>query len=139
MDSTETTRAVLRRYHDELWVKKNTAALPELIDDQFTDDTRTDTGKPGSEYAREFFDALFTAFPDLKSVQEQLIAEGDLAATRWTLTGTMTGPLFGYQPTGKSFKVSGIDLVRIRNGRIVRDWGGMADQFPKILQQLGLI
>jgi hypothetical protein len=74
MDTTATTKAVLQRYHQELWVNRNTAALAELIHDEFTDDSRTDMSKPGSEYAKEFFDALFTAFPDLESVQEQLIA-----------------------------------------------------------------
>ncbi|HKE98935.1 MAG TPA: ester cyclase [Actinomycetes bacterium] len=138
MDTTETTKAVLQRYHDELWVNKNTAVLAELVDDGFTDDTRSDFSAPGPEYAKGFFDALFTAFPDLESVQEQLVAEGDLAAIRWTLTGTMTGPLFGYQPTGKRFKVTGIDLLQVRDGRITRDWGGMADQLPKVFQQLGL-
>jgi hypothetical protein len=50
----------------------------------------------------------------------------------------MTGPLWGNQPTGRSFRVTGIDLLHVKDGRIARDWGGMADQFPKVLQQVGL-
>ncbi|MGL5809652.1 MAG: ester cyclase, partial [Nocardioides sp.] len=127
------------RYHEELWVKRNTDALDDLIHQDFVDDTRTDFSKPGPDYARDFFAGLFTAFPGLKSEQGQLLADGDLAAIRWTLTGTMTGELWGMAPTGKSFRVVGIDIVEVRDDRIVRDWGGMADKLPEIFGQLGLV
>jgi predicted ester cyclase len=131
------TRQVLERYHEELWVRRNTDALAELVDEDFVDDSRTDFAQPGPLYAKAFFNGLFAAFPDLTSQQEQLITEGDLAATRWTLTGTMTGPLWGMSATGKAFRVVGMDSVQVKNGKILRDWGGMADQLPKILQQVG--
>lgn len=135
--STETTRSVLQRYHDELWLAHNTSVLPELVDDEFEDDSPAERTKPGPEYAKDFFEALFTAFPDLSSRNEALIAEGDIAAIRWTLTGTMQGPLWGMPASGKRFEVEGMDMIQVKNGKIVRDWGGMADALPKIFKQIG--
>ena len=84
------------------------------------------------------FASLFTAFQDLTSQQEYLLADENLAAIRWTLTGTMTDSLWGMPATNKLFKIIGIDILQIKDGKIVRDWGGMADQFPKMFKQLGL-
>jgi steroid delta-isomerase-like uncharacterized protein len=140
-DATDVTRSTVQRYHHELWERRNLATLDELVDDKFMDDSRasnTESDQPGPEYAKAFFGALWSAFPDLKSEQQQLIAEGELAAIRWILTGTMTGELWGMPATNKSFRVTGVDLIQVRDGKIVRDWGGMADQLPRILDQLGL-
>ena len=139
MNDTQMTRQVLERYHEELWVKKNISALPDLIHKDFADDSRKDFSAPGPEYARGFFQSLFGAFPDLKSETKTLIAEGDKAAIMWELTGTYNGEnLWGMPVTGKSFAVRGIDIIEVKDGKIIRDYGGMVDQFPKILQQLGL-
>jgi predicted ester cyclase len=138
MSDTADTRAVLERYHEELWVRRNLDALEDLIAEEFEDDSPAERTTPGPQYARDFFGSLFTAFPDLRSETLQLLADGDLAAIRWQLTGTMTGPLWGKAPTGKSFAVTGIDILHVSDGRIVRDWGGMNDQFSRIFDQLDL-
>jgi len=41
---------------------------------------------------------------------------------RWSNSGTNTGPLFGNPPTGKQFVVTGFDLFRISNGKIMEMW-----------------
>jgi predicted ester cyclase len=110
----------------------------ELVHNEFEDESPTPRTLPGPQAARGFFEALFAAFPDLTSTQHQLLADGDLAATRWTLTGTMTGNLWGMPATGKSVQVTGIDVLQIRDGKVYRDWGGMADQLPKIFSQIGV-
>jgi predicted ester cyclase len=41
---------------------------------------------------------------------------------RFTLSGTNTRPVFGNPPTGKSIVVTGFDLFRISNGKIISFW-----------------
>jgi steroid delta-isomerase-like uncharacterized protein len=139
MENTPTAKQVLERYHEELWVKRNLDALAELIHHDFADDSRKDFSAPGPEYARTFFRSLFASFPDLKSETKVLIGDGSTAAIMWELSGTYNGAsLWGKPVTGKSFKVRGIDVLEIKDGKIIRDYGGMVDQFPKIFGQLGL-
>src|SRR6478672_11860092 len=59
---------------------------------------------------------------NLKIVHHDVFAKGDKVLIRWTNSGTNTGPLFGNPPTGKQFVVTGFDLFRISNGKIMEMW-----------------
>jgi steroid delta-isomerase-like uncharacterized protein len=61
------------------------------------------------------------AFPDLTCTIEELIAEGDKVAYRWTMRGTHQGEIEGIAPTGRAVEVSGITIVRLEDGKIVED------------------
>ena len=55
----------------------------------------------------------------------------------WNATGTMTGPLWGLEPTGAHVELEGIDLLRVADGQIVRNDAvpdGMA-----LARQIGLV
>jgi len=84
-----------------------------------------------------FVDGLRTAFPDLSVTVEDLFAQGDRVAVRWTWRGTQRGPFLGLPPTGRSVTGSGIGLFRIANARIEEDFV-QEDTFG-LLQQLGAI
>ena len=85
----------------------------------------------------QFLGALRTAFPDVAVTVEDVLAEGDVVAVRWTWRGTQNGPFLGLPPTGESVTGSGIGLFRIANGRIVEDFV-QEDTFG-LLQQIGAI
>lgn len=68
--------------------------------------------------------AMFrNAFPDLAVTVEEIIAEGDLVAARWTFYGTHGGEFLGVAPTNKKVKISGLSLARFRDGKAVESWG----------------
>ena len=76
---------------------------------------------------------FFTAFPDLTSTAEEPIVEGNLVAIRWSETGTQTGPLFGFAPTGTEVTWTGINIFRVECGQVVESWSeadglGLRDQ-----------
>jgi glyoxylase-like metal-dependent hydrolase (beta-lactamase superfamily II) len=65
------------------------------------------------------------------------VAEGDKVAVHWKATGTMTGPLWSLEPTGAHVELEGIDLLRVADGKIVRNDAvpdGMA-----LARQIGLV
>jgi predicted ester cyclase len=72
----------------------------------------------------------------------QLCRAGRLIRDEWTFAGTQTGPLRlpdGTQlpPTGKPLEIKGMELVQVRDGKIVIDnlyYDAMA-----ILAQVGLL
>lgn len=89
----------------------------------------------GFEEFSERWDLFNTAFPDLKFTVDQVAAEGDLAATSWTATGTQRGEWQGIAPTDREVTWSGINIFRIECGQIVESWGE-ADHLG-LLSQLG--
>jgi predicted ester cyclase len=68
---------------------------------------------------------------------EDLVAEGDFVANRFTTRGTHTAPLMGIPPTGKPMVVHGQELHRLVAGKVAETW--VCDDVPSILVQLGVL
>jgi predicted ester cyclase len=77
------------------------------------------------------------AFPDIHVTIEDLIAEGDKVVARWTGGGTNTGEMMGMPPTGKAFKVTGVNTFRISGGKVVDTWVNF--DTLGMMQQLGIV
>ncbi len=75
----------------------------------------------GPAGVREYFASLFTAFPDLELEVRSTVAEDGRAAVPWSATGTMLGPLWGGEPTGAPVQFEGIDVLHVREGKMVRN------------------
>ncbi len=61
-------------------------------------------------------DQWYAGLPDAQRMDQEVIAEPDKVAVRWTCRGTHEGVLFGVPATGKSVSLSGISLYRITMG-----------------------
>jgi hypothetical protein len=81
--------------------------------------------------------ALRRGFSGLRFTTEDIIAEGDLVACRFTMTGTNTGEFMGMPATGRAVSVPGVDILRFKTGKVVEHWG-LTDELS-LLQQLGLL
>ncbi|HEY0360735.1 MAG TPA: ester cyclase, partial [Solirubrobacteraceae bacterium] len=77
-------------------------------------------GPAGREEMAAFFAELFDAFPDWRFGVVETVAEGDGVAVRWRARATFAGPgrFMGFEPNGARVDVEGVDLVRVRGGRI---------------------
>ena len=84
-----------------------------------------------------FLAGFLNAFPDCHVTIDDMIAEGDRVATKKTFTGTHTAELNGIPPIGKQVSITYIDILRLRNGKIVEHWLSM-DQMS-FMQQLGVL
>ena len=60
--------------------------------------------------------------PDFTVTPLQRIENGEWVANRYRITGTHTGDFFGRPPTGNTFEVSGMDMVRVVDGLLVEHW-----------------
>ncbi|MBA2539043.1 MAG: ester cyclase [Deltaproteobacteria bacterium] len=80
------------------------------------------------------------AFPDLRYTIEDVIAEGDRAVVRVTMTGTQTGPFamtkMPLPASNKQVKVTQFHIVRTARGQIVEHWFGQ--DALELFRQLGL-
>ena len=91
----------------------------------------------GPHGVRAYFSELFAAFPDFDLTVRSTVAAGDRTAVHWTAVGTMVGPLWGLEPTGAHVETEGIDLLHVRDGKIVRN-----DAVPdgmSLARQVGLL
>jgi steroid delta-isomerase-like uncharacterized protein len=134
---SEQNKALVRRMVEEFWSKGRLEYAADFFAKEYV---RHDPPGPdirGLSSLTEFAGIYRRAFPDLRFTIDELIAEGDLLAARWTGTGTQRGDLPGVPATGRQSTVSGITLSRIRNGKIEEEWVAW-DQLG-MLRNLGAI
>lgn len=62
------------------------------------------------------------AFPDMRLIVEDQIAEGQKVVTRWRGEMTHLGELRGIAATGRRVTISGITIDRFEDGKIVEAW-----------------
>ena len=135
--STEENKALVRRFYDEVFNKKNLMAIDEFLDPQIIEQALPPGLPDGSEGSRQFIGMYLAAFPDLHLTAEDLIAEGDKVVARFTLRGTHKGEFMGVPPTGKQVTMTGIQIVRTADDRIAENWVNF--DALGMLQQLGVI
>src|SRR5690242_4827157 len=99
--STEANKASVRRFYDEVFNKKNRAAIGEFIAPNGVDHALPPGLPAGIEGSKQFITMFLTAFPDLHFTVEDLIAEEDKVVARLTTRGTQQGTFMGIAPTGK--------------------------------------
>jgi len=135
--STESNKALNRRFMDEVVNQGNLDLIDELVAENFVEHEAF-PGLPttGPEAPRAALGMFLAAFPGLQFTIDDMIAEGDKVVTRGTMTGTHKGEFMGIPPTNKSFKVQFIDIIEIHDGKATAHWG-QTDQ-ASMMEQLGL-
>lgn len=91
--------------------------------------------KTGIEYLKQLEIGYIKAFPNKKVVIDDIFASNDRVAVYWTVSGTHKGEFQGLAPGNRDFKISGISLYRISNGKITeitQNW-----DLHGLLQQIG--
>ncbi|WP_116108085.1 ester cyclase [Lewinella sp. IMCC34191] len=91
---------------------------------------------PGPQGFIDFFTMMRTAFPDLNLEVDHMVTDEDNVSFAYRVSGTHRGEFMGVAPTGKSFKVRGLQIGRFENGKLKERWGS-SDELG-ILKQLGV-
>ena len=90
----------------------------------------------GPDAFKPFFRKIRAAFPDIRIMVEQVVAEGDLIVARCAVTGTHTGDGVIDPPTRKEVRFTGMCMARVKDGLLVEGWNNF--DFLSMYQQLGL-
>ncbi len=116
----EANKALVRRYI-RMWETGNVALADEILAAEYRDHTHP--GRlPGPETVKQEVLAFRAGFPDASITVEQMIGEADLVAVRFTLRATHRGTFAGFAPTGKEVVLTGVDFIRIADGKMVELW-----------------
>jgi steroid delta-isomerase-like uncharacterized protein len=121
--TSENGKALARRFTEDLWDKGDFAVADEILASDFVDHDPVSGQRPGLAGYREMVGAFRAAFPDLRVKNEDVITEEDKVVARWTAHGTQSGRLMDIPPTGKQVTLKGIDVFRVKGGKIVERWG----------------
>jgi steroid delta-isomerase-like uncharacterized protein len=130
-------RELRRRFDEEVVNQRKIDDIPKWFGPDFVDHVEIPGMPPGVEGVKARHATLFTAMPDLRISVDDVIAQGDIAAARFTITGTHTGEFMGMPASGKSVTVTGMDFMRFRDGLIVEHWAEM--DMLGLMQQFGVI
>jgi steroid delta-isomerase-like uncharacterized protein len=76
-------------------------------------------------------------FPDIQWTLEEMVAEGDKVAARFTMRGTHQGTFFGVPPSGKKIAVRAMNIYRLSDGKFVEEHG--QPDMLGLLQQIGAV
>lgn len=120
----EGLRAIVRAWIEEGWRRGDPGVVDRLHAPDFTDHDPGDR-TPDNAGFKAGIARLFAAFPDLAAEVQDLVvdAAAGTVAVRWSAAGTHLGTYLGAAPTGRSVRFKGIEIVRIRGGRITERWG----------------
>ena len=131
----EANKKIVRAYVEEMF----NAHKPDRAADYVAPEVKWHGGTLGTVEGRENVLGLLRGFigalPDLHATEQDIVAEGDTVAVRFTIEATQQGDLFGIPATGRPLRWDAVDIYRLSNGKIVEEWA--ADDMVAVLHQLG--
>jgi steroid delta-isomerase-like uncharacterized protein len=125
--------AVADRVRAEVYNAGNFDVMPEIFADDYVHGSANGPDAIGIAEGRRRIGGFVTALPDLEWTFDEVIAESDRVAARWTTRGTHEGDLLGFAPTGKPVEFTGISFFTVRCGKVVEfqtemDAAGLLEQ-----------
>ena len=137
MDVIEPNKNTVTSFIDALFTKGDLGAVDEFLAEEFVNHDPPLAVTADREGMRQVGAMFRGAFPDWHSEMGILVGEGDLVVEHFTASGTQQGEIFGAPASGRTVTVPGINIWRVRNGRIVERWGRL-DELG-LLRQLELV
>lgn len=128
---------LMRRWFKEVWNEGRIQTVHDLFAPDGIAIGQQEDGKPlhGPADFVPFVERIRGAFPDMQIVVEDVFGAKDKVVLRWSATMTHRGDHLGLPPTGKSVRVTGISIARIRGKQIIEGWDNW-DQLG-MLKQIG--
>jgi serine phosphatase RsbU (regulator of sigma subunit) len=132
----EKNKAIFRRYIEEVFNQGNLELADEIFDRYVSHQPDGSTLERGPEDVKRFNREFHSAFPDLRIIIDEQVAEGDKVVTRVTFRGTHQREFRGMAPTGKEVEVKGITIFRFSpEGKVVESWDSY-DQLRMMRQSI---
>jgi len=138
MPSEDYKALTLRLYTaiGEVFRTGDSGLLDPLLAPDMIDHTPASGPIMGREPGKQLIASFARAFPDTTLTVDLMVAEADSVAAFVSYRSTHTGPFLGHSPTGKPVRVTGMDIMRYRDGQVIELWSQFDDL--GVFQQLGL-
>jgi len=116
-------KELVRMYLEKAFVHTDLDGAAEMISENYClhDPLRPDFAG-GRDAFKKAHKVYLEGVRDRSFTINDQIAEGDKVVTRWTVTGCQSKDLPGIPFKGGCFKVGGITISRVIDGKIVEEW-----------------
>jgi serine phosphatase RsbU (regulator of sigma subunit) len=132
----EENKAIFRRYLEEAWNQSNLEVIDEIFDRYISHQPNGSVHERGPQDVKRFVSEFRAAFPDLRLIMEEQIAEGDKVVSRGTIRGTHQGEFRGMAPTDEEMEIPGMAVFRFsEEGKVVESWDSY-DQLSLMRQSI---
>lgn len=123
MTSTDDNADRIGRLFRGVWNGEDPAVADDLVHpDYVIHDREVAETLRGPELYRELANQTRAIFSDMEFTVEDVVADGDRVAVRWTMTGTHEGPMFGVEPTGRWVELPAVEINRFADGLLRETW-----------------
>lgn len=121
----EANKEVLLRFQREVFNAGDWSieTLQRNLTDDFVDHAAMQGDPPGLEGVQLRFSAWAAAFAGALAENKMILGRGDLIAAMYTLHAHHKGQFLGIPPTNREVAIPGMEIVRIRDGKIAEHWG----------------
>jgi predicted ester cyclase len=124
-----------RQVNEEMWSKGNLAIADEICAKDIIRHAPDGSQLSGLDAFKQYTQATRNIFPDWTVTVEEVIASGDLVATKLMIRGTQTGPLpfpGNVPPTGKKAETPCALFIRIGSEKKIAEIWAYYDEKPFI-------
>jgi predicted ester cyclase len=115
-NNLEENKRIVRAFIETAFNKHQT----DRVGDHLTADMKWHGGTLGTVEGRENFvglvGAIVSALPDLRNVEQDIIAERDIVSVRAVVEGTHKGDLLGIPASGRHVQWDAVDVYRVADG-----------------------
>src|ERR1035437_8816752 len=118
----------------EVWNSGNLGELDAIISSNYVYHSNQSPDANGLEGLKKVISGFRSSYPDVKIVLDDVIYSENEASSKWSLSGTNTGP-GEIPPTVKPVKQWGVSIVHFADGKITGEWVAFDNQ--SFLEQLG--
>lgn len=114
-------RATIRRFFEDVVGRGDIDLIDALAVEDYLDHVALPGQAPNRDGLKWRIGVIRGALSPRHTLHDVLV-DDDLVAVRWTLRGEHTGPFIGLAATNKPFELDGIELYRMRDGRMAEHW-----------------
>jgi predicted ester cyclase len=97
--SSEQNKGIVRQFIEDFFNTGDPDIADEPLSDDYVDHSPSHPTLSGPENAKQSISEWLSAFPDTVSVGQDMVAEGDRVAARWTTQPTHQGEFMDFTPT----------------------------------------
>jgi len=125
-------KKIIRRFIEEVENTGDISKIHEFISEDYVEVHDGKRYEIGIQGAIDHVLGVRKVYPDLRLTIELQISEGEWVVTAYSVTGTFKEGWFGMKPTGKPITYTGVNIDRVRDGKII-EHGGAANLLNPLL------
>lgn len=118
----------VREFYEVIVTENKLEQLSDYISENCVLKTGEDFIPIGVEGMRKHLEAVKVTYPDYYMKILKQYVDGDYVISEFIMTGTLEGNFLGITPTHKPLSITGVDIDKVVDGKIV-EHGGAANTF----------